>query len=222
MVKHNQNGAVSGLVISFVMVVVLLLGSIIFAAWAYKQQQLYKGNGDVRVAAAKKAATEAADAAKEKEFLERVKQPYKTYQGPEAVGSLVVQFPKTWSGYVDDVGSSGTADLDGYFSPGVVPSISNTNSVFALRIQVLPQPYDKVLESFDGQQQAGKLTIRAYSLPKLPKIIGVEVQGELVDQKNVTMVVLPLRADTLEISTQGNQYLNDFNTDILPNLSFSP
>lgn len=219
--KHNQDGAVSGVGISLILTVLLLVGAIGFGAWAYQERQKYKTNTDALVAVAVDAAKQAANAAKEKDFLERVKQPYKTYQGPDATGSLVVVFPKTWSGYVDDSGS-GAARLDGYFAPGVVPPATNPNSIFALRLQVVEQSYDKVLESFVSQQRSGKLNISVYALPKLPQIVGVQVKGELSNKKTVTMVVLPLRADTLQIWTEGSQYLHDFNTDILPNVSFSP
>lgn len=226
MVKHNQDGAVNGLVISLVMTVVLLIGAISFGAWAYSSQQDYKKNSDAKAAVAADVAKEAANDAKEKEFLERVKEPYKTYEGPDTAGSLVLNFPKTWSGYVDDGGAAGSTNsgvgLNGYFSPGVVPSTTDRDAAFALRIQVVPQAYASVLEGFGSQQQAGKLSISAYVLPKLPKIVGVQVKGELADKKNVTMVVLPLRGDTLEVWTEGSQYIDDFNNHILPNLSFSP
>jgi hypothetical protein len=36
------------------------------------------------------------------------------------------------------------------------------------------------------------------------------------------MVVLPLRSQTVQIWTEGTQYVDDFNKLILPNFSFSP
>jgi hypothetical protein len=37
-----------------------------------------------------------------------------------------------------------------------------------------------------------------------------------------TMVLLPMRDKTLEIWTEAPAYLADFNTYILPNITFSP
>jgi hypothetical protein len=37
-----------------------------------------------------------------------------------------------------------------------------------------------------------------------------------------TMVLLPMRDKTLEIWTESNDYLNDFNTYVLPNMTFAP
>jgi hypothetical protein len=223
MVKLNQRGAVSGTIISLGLAVLLLIAAIAFGGWAYSSRQDYKNKADIKIAAAVQAAKQQQTATDNAAFAQASKDPLKSYSGPEAYGSLVLDYPKTWSGYVDDSGT-GNALVDGYFSPGVVPAISGQNSVFALRLQVLSQSYSQTLQAFQGQQQSGQLTVAAYALPKLPQVVGVEVTGQISGQgsPNTTMVVLPLRSYTIEISTQGNQYLADFNNSILSNFSFSP
>jgi hypothetical protein len=223
MTKHNQDGAANGLVISLVLTVLLLLGALGFGLWAFNSRQDYKNNVDSKVNTAVGQAVQKEDTVKDAQFAQDAKKPLRAYNGPQAYGSLIINFPKTWSAYVDDTGT-GQALVDGYFAPGVVPSATSTNSVFALRVQVINMPYAQSLQAFTSQQQAGKLTISAYSLPKLPKIVGVEAVGQVFTNTttNVTMVVLPLRSNTLEIWTDGSQYLSDFNNNILPNFSFSP
>lgn len=222
MFKHNQDGAVSGLGISLVLAIILLIGALGFGAWAYSGRQDYKNNVDAKISAAVTVAKGQEDRFKDAQFAEAAKKPLKIYQGSEAYGSVMVSYPKTWSSYVDDTGR-GTALLDGYFAPGTVPSISDQNSVFALRVQVVNQTYAKTLAGFQSQQLQGKLTVSAYALPKLPNTVGVKVVGLLPNQtSSVTMVILPLRSQTLQIWTQGTQYLNDFNNNILPNFTFSP
>jgi multidrug efflux pump subunit AcrA (membrane-fusion protein) len=221
MIKHNQDGAVNGLVISLVFALLLLAGALGFAGWAFSSRQDYKNHSDNKVATAVAAAKQQEGTVKDAQAAEAAKQPLRTYNGPQAYGSLVVNFPKTWSAYVDDTGT-GSALVDGYFAPNVVPAITGQNSVFALRVQVLDQAYSQVLQTFSGQQQAGKLTVSAYALPKLPNVVGVEVVGQISNNTNVTMIVLPLRSDTLEVWTEGSQYLSDFNSNILPHFSFSP
>ena len=223
MIKHNQVGAISGLAISLVLAILLLAGALGFAGWAFNSRQDYKNHSDAKVTAAVQIAVQKESVSKDAAFAEAVKNPLTTYVGSEAYGSLRLNYPKTWSGYVDDSGK-GSALVDGYFSPGVVPPLTGTASVFALRIQVLNQTYAQMLQNFASQQQASKLTTSAYALPKLPTVTGVKVVGQLqqAGQTDVTMIVLPLRSQTLEIWTDGNQYLNDFNNIILPNFSFSP
>jgi hypothetical protein len=220
MLSRDQTGAINSLVFPFVVTVMILIGALIFAVWAYSSRQDYKNNVDAKINVAVGQATQKEDQIKAAQYAEESKQPLRTYNGPEAYGSLVVNFPITWSGYVDDTGTGGSL-VDGYFNPGTVPSISAQAAVFALRVQVLGQSYATTLQSFSSDQQSGNITVNAYSLPKLPKVVGVEVTG-LLNQVNTTMVVLPLRSDTLEIWTQGNQYVGDFNNYILPNFSFSP
>ncbi len=222
LIKPNQTGAVSGLMISFILIAVILVAVLGFSGWAFSSRQDYKNHADVKISAAAEAAKQKESAAKDQEFAEAAKKPLKTYAGPAAYGSLIVNYPKTWSGYVDDTGSAGDAIVNGYFAPGVVPSLTNPSSVFALRVQLLNQSYTEVLQEFAGQQQVGKLTISAYALPRLPDVVGVKVTGQLADERTVTLVVLPFRSQTLEISTDGSQYLNDFNANILPNFSFTP
>lgn len=221
MIKHNQDGAVSGVVVSLIFSVLLLIGAIGFAGWAFTSRQDYKDNSDAKAAVAVDKAKQELGKTKDLEFAQKYKQPLIAYNGPEASGSLKIMYPKTWSGYVDPGGASG-ASLDGYFAPGVVPTIQSQSSVFSLRVQVSSRTYAQAVSDLDGQRQAGKLTATAYALPKLPKITGVKVVGQLSNQKNVTMVILPLRSQTLQIWTEGDQYIKDFEDLILPNFSFSP
>lgn len=221
MIKHNQVGAVNGLLVSLIMAVLFLIGAISFGAWAFTERQDYKDNVDQKIAVASEKAKEAEGQRKEKQFAEEAKKPLKTYNGPENYGALKIDFPKTWSGYVEDKGDSGEP-LDGYFAPGVVPAANDQNSVFALRIQVVSQSYSQVLQTLSSQQEQGKLTVNAYALPSLPNVVGIKATGQLTEGKNVTMIVLPLRSQAIKIWTEGSQYTSDFDNNILPTLTFSP
>ena len=220
MIKHNQDGA-SGLLVPFILTVLLLLGAIGFGGWAFTSRNDFKNNVDEKIQSAEEATTQKESAIKDKQFAEESKNPLKTYSGPAAYGSLVINYPKTWSGYVDESGT-GSNPVDAYFNPGVVPVVGNQKSVFALHVRVLSQSYAQTIKSFASQQQAGKLTVSAYALPKLPKVVGIQASGQISEGKVVTLIVLPLRSQTIEISTDGTQYVGDFNQYILPNFSFSP
>lgn len=159
MTKLNQNGAVNGLAISEILTILLLLGSIGFGFWAFSGRQDYKDNVDAKVNVAVDAAVKANSAKKDKEFTEASKSPLTTYNGPESAGSMAIQFPKTWSGYVAAAGANGN-NLDVYFAPGVVPPVGDQNSIFALHVQVQSQAYPQAVQSYTSQQQSGKATIQ--------------------------------------------------------------
>jgi hypothetical protein len=229
MLKQNQTGAANSLAISLVLTVLLLVGALVFGVWAYSSRQDYKDNTDAKISAAVTVAKQQESRTKDAAFAEAEKNPLKTYNGPEAFGSIVMSYPKTWSGYVIDTsannnGGSGDALLDGYFYPGVVPSATAEGSTFALRIKVISQSYASIVKDLGQSNSQHPPTINPYALPKVPKTVGVELTGTLPDQnqKTGTMVILPLRSQTLEIWTEGNQFLGDFNNSILPNFSFSP
>lgn len=221
MVKLDQTGSSSMITLSLIGMTCLFFLTLIFGLWAFAGRQDYKNNAQAKINTAVASAQKVQMATDTAQAAQAAKSPLASYVGPEAYGSIVVNYPKTWSGYVDSTGT-GSALVDGYFAPGTVPAISSTTSVFALRVQVISQTYAQVLQSFQGQQQNGLLTISAYALPKVPASVGVKLSGQITQGISTTMVVLPLRSDTIEISTQGNQYLSDFNNFVLPNFSFSP
>lgn len=226
MIKHNQDGAVSGLGVSLALAIVMLLASIGFGVWAFTSRQDYKDNSDAKAKVAADEAVKANSLKKDKEFAEAAKKPYVTYKGPAAYGALSITYPKTWSAYaaVTENGSplSGGALVDTYFNPAVVPNANSKASTFALRAQVLEGDYASTLKDFDSPLKEGRITVSAYALPKMPNVVGVRVVGEVTEGKKVNMVVLPLRSQTLQIWTDGDQHLADFDSIILPNFTFVP
>ncbi len=226
MIKHNQDGAVSGLGLSLGLTIFLLIAATVFGGWAFMSRADYKNNTDSKIADAVTIAKQQEAAAKDAQFLQDEKKPLRTYKGPEAYGSVHIDYPKTWSGYVDDKGATNSIVLDGYFYPNIVPSLTNPNSTFALRLQVLGKTYEEVLKAIKASAtNSGVKTppvITPYSLPKVPGAVGIKTTGTLPNGKQGTMIVLPLRAQTIEIWAETAQFTPDFEASILPNLSFIP
>ncbi|HSW37464.1 MAG TPA: hypothetical protein VLG37_03800 [Candidatus Saccharimonadales bacterium] len=217
----SEKGAVSSLLLSFIVVVVLFAATLFFAVWAYQGRQDYKNNVDKKIAAAVELTKQQVSSAKDKEFAEKEKQPLTTYKGPSSYGSVTILYPKKWSGYVDAT-SNGSAQLDGYFYPGVVPALNDQNTAFALRVQVVSTTYDQSASDFSSQVEDHSVTVTPYVLPKVPNAVGIKVDGKISNDKTGTMVLLPLRDKTLKIWTEGSQFSTDFTNSILPNFIFSP
>lgn len=217
----NQSGAINILLISLILLALFFIGAIVFAVWAYQGRQDYKNNVDQKIVAAVAVAKQEQGIVKDKEFAEKEKSPLKTYTGPGAYGSVSIQYPKIWSGYVSD-DTNNDPYIEGYFFPGVVPTISNDKAVFALRVQVVQQSYSDVLSNFQSQVDEGKVKVSPYNLPKVPGVVGSRVEGEVESGKTGSMVLLPMRDKTLKIWTNAVQYRRDLDTYILPNVTFSP
>ncbi|MEI9913559.1 MAG: hypothetical protein WDN66_00895 [Candidatus Saccharibacteria bacterium] len=220
--KLNQDGGINGAVIALVFVILLLIGASSFAFWAYSGRQNYKNNADQLISKAVGSAKQKQQSTDDASFAVAEQNPLTQYIGPQAYGTISLYYPKNWSSYVN-TNSGGGYPVDGYFYPGTLPSVSDSGQVnFALRLQVENNAYATVLQTFQSAQQNGKVTIKAYSLPKLPSVVGVEVTGQLENNLTGTLIVLPLRSTALEVWTEGTGYLTEFNNDILANLSFSP
>jgi len=221
MVKTNQAGNINVLIFPLVVCVLLLVGAAGFGIWAWQGRQDYKNNVDAKITVANEKAVKAEDIKKDADFAEQAKQPLKTFIGPEAYGALHVSFPKTWSAYVDTSGTN-SYGVNGYFYPDVVPALSAKDSAFALRIVVTNQSYSSTMNTFSNFIPSKKGTITAYSLPKVSSVVGSRLDGEVQQNKQGAMIILPLRDKTLEVWTEAPQFLPDFNNNILPYLTFSP
>ncbi len=210
------------LLIPLIVTVVLFIAAVSFGVWAFNGRQDYKDHSDKKVSeavAVAKKETQATDAVK---YAEEAKNPYKTHIGPAAYGNINVVYPKTWSAYIiEHTGNTG-APMDDYFHPDAVPDITDENNAFALHVEVVTQTYSQVMSQFTGLAQTKKVVVTPYKLPKVQNVIGSRVDGQITSRKQGSMIVLPLRNVTLEISTEAEAFEADFNNIILPNISFSP
>jgi len=217
----RESGHVSVTLVGLIVTAVLLVGAAGFGAWAYMSRQDYKDNSDQKAAAAadkRQAEVEAADATK---YAEEEKKPLKSHKAPEQYGGIDVQYPKTWSAYVVEGGSSNIR-VDDYFHPGAVPDVGEKENAYALRVQVIDDPYDQIIKSYDGDVRTGKLAASPYALSNVSSVIGTRFDGQIDRKKRGSVIVLPLRTMTIKIWTESPDYVADFNNIILANLSFIP
>lgn len=220
-VKRSQAGVINALVVPFVLVVLLFIGAAVFGVWAYQQMQDYKNNVGQKVQTAVASAKREESTAKDKEFAEKEKSPLRTYKGPSAYGSLRVQYPKSWSGYVAD-DTNNDPFVDGYFYPGIVPDIDNENASFSLRIQVAAESYSDSLSEFNDQVDAKTVKVSPYKFKMVPGVIGSRIDGQIEEGKQGEMILMPMRDKTLKVWTNSDQFTTDFKKYILPNITFSP
>lgn len=219
MKQLNQRGHLNGLLIPLIVVSLLFVVAASFAGWAFTSRQDYKDNSDSKVAAAVAVAEQKTSSKKDAEFVQKEKEPFKQYNGPSAFSSLVVNYPKTWSAYVAEK-SNGSTPIDAYFHPIFVPVVDSKNS-YALRVQMVDTSYAAVVKSFEASLKNGKVKAAAYSPAKVPTVTGTRFDGEVITGKQGAMVVVPVRDKTLKIWTESSDFLDDFNTRILPNYTFS-
>lgn len=214
--RHHRNGLLIPLIIS----IVLLLGISGFAIWAFMERGTYKDKSDAIVAKEVELAKQETASEKDKEFVEKEKEPFKEYKGPSQFGSLHLSYPKTWSAFITEDGSSNQS-IDGYMHPNYVPGLKSGTD-FALRFQVVDRSYDTEMKKFESKVKQGKVTVSPYRAKNVPDVLGSRVVGEINKGQNDTMVLFPLRDKTLIVWTESNQFLKDFDDNVLSALIFVP
>lgn len=222
--NDNQAGGMNKLTIPLVLVLLLFVIAVIFGIWAFSGQQDYKKNTNQKIAVAVEAAQKKQSATDATNYSYEEQKPFLTYNGPSEYGSLSIMYPKDWSAYVIVAAANqqSSTPINGYFDPGVIPDVQNTASVFSLRFEIVQQSYSQVVQSYSANTTAKLVTVTPYALPKVPSDIGVMVNGEIAQNIQGSMVILPIRETTLEVWTETSAFMTDFNTVILPNISFSP
>lgn len=226
MKKYNQSGGVA-IVLSIFLLSAALIAALAFGYNAYKNMKHYKNDTDAIVNQAVAKAETAQKTKLDADFAEQEKSPNKTFKGPATFGTITFNYPKTWSAYVDQ--SNATEPINGYFYPDVVPSTqqsSTTPTAFALRVELVSTDYAQIVKQFDAQVKLGKVKAVAYIPPKMVGVTNVQTgtrfDGSITQYLTGSLVVIKVRDKTLEISTQSSDFLKDFNSTILPSLTFVP
>ena len=212
----NQQGSLNVLLIPLILSVVLLLSSIGFGVWAFAEREDYKKNSDQKSEAAAAVATQRTKSDKDNEFLQKEKEPLKSYTSASQYGTISLKYPKTWSAYADE----GSNKLTLLLQPDVVSSKESTP--YALKVEVLETPYAQAITRLDNDIKTGKLRASAFSLAKVPDVLGLRIDGQITQQKSGAAVYLPLRDSTIIISSEAPDKVADLTNIILPNFQFSP
>lgn len=210
----RQRGAISGLLIFNIvlLLLVLLFGSVMI--WALVNYTDQKKNVDSKIEVAVAEAKKQQMETDEKIFTEREKYPYRQFVGPEDLGRVSFEYPKTWSVYTAKEGGV----LETYLHPGVVQSV-DSDRPFAARVSVTDKSYEQTLKDYDNAVKKGELksspvTVNGFSGNRLDGKFSKTVEG--------SMVVFKVRDKTLRVYTQSPSFRNDYNDVILKSLKFNP
>lgn len=190
-----------------------------FGVWAFGNYRDYKNNSDKKAAAAADAATKAEGVRKDAEFIEKEKQPYRTYTSPDATGAISIVYPKSWSAFINE--DDKTNPLIGYWHPAVVPGFQS-GTAYALRMQMSNKSYADEMRTYDSLIKQGKVKVAPFVPKNVSGVTGSRVTGEINKGQNDTMIVLPLRDKTVRIWTESPDFVKDFDNVVLENLKFTP
>lgn len=215
----NEKGQINILLIPFIMTILLFFGASGFGIWAFMERDTYKNKTDEVVAREVTVAVEQAKTDKDNEFVQKEKEPYRDYTGPEEYGSFAFQYPKTWSVFEEKDNTKVLVKLH----PKVVPSGDEVS--LATTVEVSDQKYESIVRQYETKVKAGEMKASPYKLEKVPSLNGMRFEGEFPDgagKKSGIVTVIPVRDKTIEIRTEAKDYFNDYDKVILKTFNVVP
>ncbi|MBI4101018.1 hypothetical protein HY441_00915 [Candidatus Microgenomates bacterium] len=217
--KSPASGAgevnLSIVIMVFLVIGMLALGGL--AIYYIAQFNREKTTVDEQAAEAAAAARAEQKQADEADFAERAKQPYRSYTAPPIIGSLTINFPKTWNVYAEEGEGTG-AELNVFMNPEAVRGEKTYDGAYALRVSLERTLYTEAVKKLQKAIEKGELTAAAVSVSG---ISGTRYSGKVAEEHTGILVMLPVRDKTLSIWTESNDYVADFNT-IIARLSLVP
>lgn len=202
--------------IKTIAIIALSLLSVTFIGlfiWMFMQYDETRTDVDGQIADAVVAAVDENTKKLEMEFAEREKYPFLTFAGPVDYGSLTFDYPKNWSVYVAADAAKG-GDYEAYFNPVEVPVVSD-ETIDALRLKILDDPYDDVVESYQGELEGDEPTMRVDSVTigKENNIVANRYTGIIPGTEFTGIVVVfKMRDKTALLQTDALVFEGDFNT----------
>lgn len=215
--KYNQQrGVISGALVASVVlgILVLVFGSVMI--WALINYNDQKNNNDAKREIAVRDGQAVQKTKDQKEFEEQEKNPLKEFVGPTDLGRVNFKYPKTWSAYIANDGSTG-GTYDAYLHPDQVPSTSTQQNRFALRVSVVSQGYDQVLQQYASLVKSGKLRSSAITASGFN---GTRLDGSFTQTIEGSAAIFKIRDKTLVLKTDSPTFRPDFDSKILATLSF--
>ncbi len=214
--RSNETGAASGWMISTISLLVLFLGVGAFAIWAYVNYSEQKGFNDQDIALAQAEAKRDEAKRLEEDFAEREKNPRREFVGPTEYGRLSFDYPKTWSAYVLNDGSD-RSRYEAYLHPIVIPPLDQEDSRVALRVLILNEDYEQVIDDYADLVKKGDL--RSSNI-EVNGNSGVRLDGAFDKNIRGSMVILRVRDKTVTLRTDADTFRPDFD-EVLKTVNLS-
>lgn len=201
-----QHGGVSGWMIAAICAITLFLATSVLSVWlliAYTEQKS-DVNGKINLAVA--AGVKKQSEEDEVKFQESYKNPKIEFVGPSEYGRVSFMYPKTWSVYIDKDGSD-RKDYMAYLHPVSVPSISNSENRFAMRLEILNRNFDDILKQYEAQLKKGELKS---SNTEYNGIAATRLDGAFSKDLRGSVVLMKVRDKTIRVSTDADTFKPDF------------
>ncbi len=202
-----RRGLDKWLIISIVFIATTLIASGVMI-WALLNYFDQKDNVDTKVSTAVSDAKKVQADELEAKFLQRDKEPNRQFVGPDDLGRVVFNYPKTWSVYIDKTGTTTNSSYQAYLNPAAVPSVTgNSTTQYALRVTIESKDYDQVISSYQSLVKKGDLKTSAV---KADDQSGTRLDGAFSKDIRGSAVIFKIRDKTVTIRTDADTFKADF------------
>mgnify|MGYP000888180471 FL=1 len=206
--NRSERGSVNGWMVGTIGCLILFLIAGSLAIWAYMQYSREKSSVDSKVA------IKVAEGKREqaeydwRKCSDDAKNLRVEFVGPAEYGRVSFMYTKTWSVYIANDGSD-RGDYKAYFHPISVPPITNKNSRFALRLEIINKNMDTVLNDYQSRLKKGELTS---SSTEFNGISATRIDGTFEKELRGSVVLMKVRDKTIRFSTDADTFKPDFQT----------
>jgi len=213
--SFSQRGAVATSTLAIVGLAVFTVAFAGLSIWALVNYMDQKNNVDAKVSKAVATAEKKLGDELDAKFIEREKEPLKSFAGPSDYGTLGFKYPKTWSVYVSNDGTRGTG-YEAFFNPGSVPSVNDKDSRYALRVAIVDESYESTIKDYANLVEKGELK----SAPsKVNGQTGTRLDGNFSKDIRGAAVIYKIRDKSAIIQTDADTFKPDFEA-LIKTISF--
>lgn len=200
---------------------VVLVVVVIALFWALAQYQGARNDIDAELEAAREVARTEQKAESEAACKELMNSPFSLITGPSEYGSLKVQYPKTWSVFIQEAAARG-GDYRVFFHPKVIRPIRDEER-FALRLIIYDDRnrYEGFENEYRGLVEDRKLTVSDWSKTTTDgyNATGLRFDGQFNDELKGSVLIFRIRDKTVWLRTDSQEFLGEFN-EIIDKIDF--
>jgi hypothetical protein len=205
--------------IMLVLVIIFGIGTLVFAMLTLAESSKATNATNILDHDISVAATNAAAEQKKTDIKNETaanESPFRAYTAPLADGAFVINFPKDWSGWVDQESSGTKVDL--ILNPNFVQTDNGTPDLAACTVQLVDQRSTDYMSGYSGNVQSGQLQQKSITVSG---ISGFDLTGNFGDQRTTRMVIVPVRDQVIVFTNENGSYGQEF-SEILAQAKINP
>lgn len=215
-VRSKEYGGISGTLLAVILLSVTVVGLTGTSIWLYTQYSDYKTNVDSKVAAAEAEARREQGEIDLEKFTKKENALTREFVGPDDYGRVTFNYPKTWSSYIGEDGSSGRT-YAAYFNPVTVPPVGGKDQRFAFRVLIEDKEYDQVVKQYAAKVKTGDLRSGTISTNG---VSGVRYDGLFSKSIRGSVAIFKMRDKTLSLFTDANTFKPYFE-DVIKTMKYN-